>query len=47
VTLFPPSPTNFPPNASDWVVDVYTANPRWLSTTNDLWHNYIPKLHQP
>ncbi len=47
VTLFPPSPTYFPPTASDWVVDAYTASPRWLSTTNDLWHNYVPKLHQP
>jgi uncharacterized membrane protein len=47
VTLFPPSPTYFPPWASDWVVDAYTADPRSLSTTNDIWHNYIPKLHLP
>jgi uncharacterized membrane protein len=46
VTLFPPSPTDFPPFASDWVVDAYTTNPASLSTTNDIWHNYIPKLHQ-
>jgi len=46
VTLFPPSPTYFPPAASDWVVDAYTTNPGSLSTTNDIWHNYIPKLHQ-
>jgi uncharacterized membrane protein len=47
VTLLPPSLAYFPPWASNWVVDAYTANPRALSTTNDLWHNYIPKLHQP
>lgn len=46
VTLFPPTPTYFPPWASDWVVDAYTANPGFLSTTNDTWHNFIPKLHQ-
>jgi uncharacterized membrane protein len=46
VTLFPPSPTYFPPWASDWVVDAYTS-PRSLSTTNDIWHNYIPKLDLP
>ena len=46
VTLFPPSATYFPPWASDWVVDAYSANPRFLSTTNDNWHNYIPKLPQ-
>jgi uncharacterized membrane protein len=45
VTLYPPVPTYFPPWASDWVVDAYTASPRFLSTTNDNWHNYIPKLH--
>jgi hypothetical protein len=45
VTLYPPSPTYFPPWASNWVVDAYTATPRALSTTNDLWHNYIPKLN--
>lgn len=47
VTLLPPSLTYFPPWASNWVVDAYAATPRSLSTTNDLWHNYIPKLHQP
>jgi hypothetical protein len=47
VTLFPPSPTYFPPWASNWVVDAYTATPRALSTTNDLWHNYISKLKHP
>jgi uncharacterized membrane protein len=46
VTLFPPSPTFFPTSASDWVVDAYTTNPGALSTTNDIWHNYIPKLPQ-
>ena len=46
MTLFPPSPTYFPPSASDWVVDAYTTNPGSLSTTNDIWHNYIPKLHK-
>ena len=46
VTLFPPTPTFFPPVASDWVVDAYTTNPGALSTTNDIWHNFIPKPHQ-
>jgi hypothetical protein len=47
VTLFPPSPTYLPPWASDWVVDAYTASPRALSTTNDVWHNYTKKPHHP
>jgi len=49
VTLFPPpgSLAYFPPWASNWVVDAYTATPRALSTTSGLWHNFIPKLEQP
>ncbi|MGH8994696.1 MAG: hypothetical protein ACRDYB_01425, partial [Acidimicrobiales bacterium] len=48
VTLFPPpdTPAYLPPFASDYVVDAYLPNPRSLSTTNDIWHNYIPKLNQ-
>jgi hypothetical protein len=47
VTLLPATLTYFPPWASNWVIDAYTSSPRALSTTNDLWHNYIPKLNQP
>jgi uncharacterized membrane protein len=49
VTLFPPAgtATYLPPWAADYVVDAYTASPRALSTTNDIWHNYIPKLAHP
>ncbi len=43
VTLFPPSTTYLPPEASDYVVQAYTANPEALSTTNDIWRNYSPK----
>lgn len=46
VTLFPPAQTlaYFPPWASNYVVQAYTSSPRALSTTKELWHNYIPKL---
>ena len=47
VTLLPATLTYFPPWASNWVIDAYTSSPRALSTTNDLWHNYIPKLNHP
>jgi uncharacterized membrane protein len=49
VTLFPPAgtATYLPPWAADYVVDAYTASPRALSTTSDIWHNYIPKLSTP
>jgi uncharacterized membrane protein len=46
VTLFPPaqSPAYLPPWAADYVVQAYTSNPRALSTSQNIWHNYIPKL---
>lgn len=49
VTLFPPAGTGtyLPPWATDYVVDAYTSSPRALSTTSDIWHNYIPKLPAP
>ncbi len=49
VTLFPPvgTATYLPPWASDYVVDAYTSSPRALSTTQDIWHNYIPKTKMP
>lgn len=43
VTLFPPLPVYLPPWASDYVVQAYTDDPDWLSTSNDIWHNYLPK----
>jgi uncharacterized membrane protein len=43
VTLFPPSPMYLPPWASDYVVQAYTAGPDWLSTSKEIWHNYIPR----
>ncbi len=48
VTLFPPAQVlaYLPPWAADFVVQAYTANPNALSTTNDIWHNYIPKRTQ-
>ncbi|MGH9086798.1 MAG: hypothetical protein ACRDYZ_01575 [Acidimicrobiales bacterium] len=42
VRLYPPSPTSFVPSASNWVVDAYTARPRWLSTSREEWHDYVP-----
>ncbi len=49
VTIFPPPGTAayLPPWASDSVVDAYTSNPRALSTTNEIWHNYIPRAKVP
>jgi uncharacterized membrane protein len=44
VVLYPPEQTYLPPWATDFVVDGYIGNPRSLSTTNDIWHNYIPTL---
>jgi uncharacterized membrane protein len=45
VTLYPPPQTlaYLPPWAADFVVQAYTTGPEALSTTNDIWHNYIPK----
>lgn len=42
VTLYPPAQMYLPPWASDYVVQAYTADPRALSTTKDIWHNYVP-----
>ena len=42
VTLFPPTPAYLPPRASDYVVQAYTAGPDWLSTSGDIWHDYVP-----
>jgi uncharacterized membrane protein len=41
VTLYPPVPTYLPPWASDYVVQAYTTHPDWLSTSGDIWHNYV------
>jgi uncharacterized membrane protein len=48
ITLFPPKDTYpfLPPYASDYVVDAYTSSPRALSTSGDIWHNYIPPRNQ-
>jgi uncharacterized membrane protein len=43
VTLYPPSAMYLPTWASDYVVQAYTAHPDWLSTSKDIWHNYVPK----
>jgi len=43
VTLYPPSAMYLPPWASDYVVQAYTTHPDWLSTSKDIWHNYVPK----
>lgn len=42
VTLYPPAPVYLPPWASDYVVQAYTTGPDWLSTSKDIWHNYVP-----
>lgn len=42
VTLYPPVPTYLPPWASDYVVQAYTTGPDWLSTSKEIWHNFIP-----
>ncbi|MGH9090115.1 MAG: hypothetical protein ACRDZR_01840, partial [Acidimicrobiales bacterium] len=42
VTLFPPAPAYLPPRATDYVVQAYTAGPNWLSTSADIWHDYVP-----
>ncbi len=48
VTLYPPPQplTYLPPWAADFVVQAYTTGPEALSTTDDIWHNYIPKQTQ-
>jgi hypothetical protein len=49
VTLFPPAQTlvYLPPWSADYVIQAYTSNPTALSTTADIWHNYIPKQPVP
>ncbi len=49
VTIYPPPGTliYLPPWAADYVVDAYTADPSRLSTTNDIWHNYVPMQAPP
>lgn len=47
VTLYPPAPVYLPPWASDYVVQAYTTGPDWLSTSGDIWHNYIPTRPRP
>ncbi len=42
VTLFPPSSTYLPPEASDYVVQAYTTDPEAVSTTGDIWHDDTP-----
>ncbi|MGH9043590.1 MAG: hypothetical protein ACRDVP_01910 [Acidimicrobiales bacterium] len=41
VTLVPPAPTYLPPYASHYVISAYSS-PRFLSTTAQTWHNYLP-----
>jgi len=47
VVLSPPTPTYLPPWASDYVIYAYLDNPKSLSTTTEIWHNYIPKHLTP
>jgi len=42
VTLYPPTNVYLPASAADYVIDAYTSSPKALSTTKDIWHNYIP-----
>ncbi len=34
LTLYPPEPTTLPVQRSNWVVDAYTLDPEWLSTSS-------------
>jgi len=47
VVLNPPTPTYLPPWASDYVIYAYLDNPKSLSTTTEIWHNYIPEHLTP
>jgi hypothetical protein len=47
VVLYPPTPTYLPPWASDYVIYAYLDDPRSLSTSTEIWHNFIPRELTP